>query len=133
MPFLHSGMKPALREGGGGLQITEERREDALVLALKGELDLRTAPRLRVHLAELLHRGDVDVVLDLEGVEFIDSTGLAAMLNALRRLTRAGRRLLLVCPEGPVLRILRLTRLDSTFSVHAYVEDALAAREPASP
>ena len=116
-----------MREGGGGLRITEQRREDTVVLALEGELDLRTAPSLRMRLAEVLQRRDADVVLDLEGVTFIDSTGLAAMLNALRRLTRAGRCLMLACPDGPVLRILRLTRLDSTFSVHAYVEDALAA------
>ena len=116
-----------LREGGGGLRITEQRRSGAVVLALRGELDLRTAPSLRVQLADLVRRCDTDVVLDLEGVVFIDSTGLAAMLNVLRRLTRAGRRLMLVCPDGPVRRILRLTRLDSTFSVHGSVEDALEA------
>jgi anti-sigma B factor antagonist len=106
-----------------------------VILALKGELDLRTAPNLRLQLAEVVRRCDADVVLDLEGVEFIDSTGLAAMLNALRRLTRARRQLMLVCPEGPVRRILRLTRLDGTFTVHAFVEDALealAARNPAA-
>jgi anti-anti-sigma regulatory factor len=57
------------------------------------------------------------------------------MLNALRRLTRARRRLVLVCPDGPVRRILSLTRLDGTFTVHAFVDDALealAARDPAA-
>jgi anti-sigma B factor antagonist len=127
MPFLDPGRRPAFREGVGGLRITEERRESAVVLHLHGELDLRTAPGLRVQLADLVRRCDADVVLDLDGVGFIDSTGLAAMLNALRRLTRAGRRLMLVCPDGAVLRILRLTRLDSTFTVHEYVDDALEA------
>ena len=122
-----------LREGGGGLRITEQRRGGAVVLALRGELDLRTASSLRVQLADLVRRCDTDVVLDLEAVSFIDSTGLAAMLNVLRRLTRAGRHLMLVCPDGPVRRILRLTRLDSTFSVNDTVEDALedlAGRRP---
>src|SRR5215213_1771859 len=126
MPFLDSGRTPVQRRGGGGLSIGETRRGDAVVLALRGELDLRTAPNLRVQLAELVRRCDADVVLDLEGVGFIDSTGLAAMLNALRRLTRARRRLMLVCPDGPVRRILHLTRLDSTFTVHDFVDDALA-------
>ena len=116
-----------LREGRGGLLIDEARRGDAVVLRLRGELDLRSAANLRLQLAEVVRRCDADVLLDLEGVTFIDSTGLAAMLNALRRLTRAGRRLMLVCPDGPVLRILRLTRLDGTFSVYEFVEDALEA------
>jgi anti-sigma B factor antagonist len=135
MPFLDSGPRPVHREGRGGLLITEARRADTVVLSLKGELDLRTAPSLRLQLADVVRRCDADVVLDLEGVEFIDSTGLAAMLNALRRLTRAGRRLVLVCPDGPVRRILSLTRLDGTFTVHAFVEDALealTARNPAA-
>lgn len=135
MPFLDSGRRPVHRDGRGGLLITEARRANAVVLALEGELDLLTAPALRVQLADLVRRCDADVVLDLDGVEFIDSTGLAAMLNALRRLTRARRRLLLVCPDGPVRRILQLTRLDSTFSVHEFVDDALealAVRDPAA-
>jgi anti-sigma B factor antagonist len=135
MPFLDSGRRPVHRGGGGGLLITEARRGNAVVLTLKGELDLRTASNLRLQLAEVVRRCDADVVLDLEGLEFIDSTGLAAMLNALRRLTRARRRLVLVCPDGPVRRILSLTRLDGTFIVHAFVDDALealAARDPAA-
>ncbi len=135
MPFLDPGMSPVRREGGVGLHITETRRDNAVVLTLRGELDLRSSPNLRVQLADLVRRCDADVVLDLEDVSFIDSTGLAAMLNALRRLTRARRRLILVCADGPVRRILRLTRLDGTFVVHEFVEDALAAlsgRDPAA-
>ena len=118
-----------------GLHITEARRENAVVLTLRGDLDLRTAPNLRVQLADLVRRCDTDVVLDLADVSFIDSTGLAAMLNVLRRLTRARRRLMLVSPDGPVRRILRLTRLDGTFVVRDFVEDALealAGRDPAA-
>ena len=135
MPCLDPGMSPVRGGGGEGLQITETRRKDAVVLALRGDLDLRTAPSLRVQLADLVRRCDADVVLDVEDITFIDSTGLAAMLNVLRRLTRARRRLILVCADGPVRRILRLTRLDGTFVVHEFVKDALEAlsgRDPAA-
>jgi anti-sigma B factor antagonist len=127
MPVLDSGRTPGMREGGEGLRITEERHAGVVLLSLDGELDLRTAPQLRVRLNDVLRRDDGDVVLDLCGVTFIDSTGLAAMLNALRRLTRAQRRLALSCPDGPVLRILRLTRLDGTFRVFDSAGAALAA------
>jgi anti-sigma B factor antagonist len=132
MQFRDSGPAP-VRESEGGLRITEERRGDAVVLVLDGDLDLRTAPGLRVRLAELTRRVECHVVLDLENVAFIDSTGLAGLLNALRRLTRAGRRLHLVCADCPVLRILRLTRLDGTFPVFTSVDAAIAALDAARP
>ena len=110
------------------LQYETTREDGAATVAITGDLDMGGTLRLEQELTRLMEQERVrSLTLDLGGVTFIDSTGLAAMLNALRRLTRAGRCLMLVCPDGPVLRILRLTRLDSTFSVHAYVEDALAA------
>jgi anti-sigma B factor antagonist len=121
-----TGARPAHREGGAGLDITWRQDGAAVVLTLRGELDMRTVPSLRKELARALERGAGPVVVDLSDVAFIDSTGLAALLNALRRLTRANRRLLLVTPEGAVLRLLRLTRLDSTFALHASRDEALA-------
>jgi anti-sigma B factor antagonist len=115
------------------LTITVRRGDAATMLVLRGELDLRTVPTLREHLADALARDEGAVVVDLTDVGFIDSTGLAALLNALRRLTRAGRRLLLACADGPVLRMLRLTRLDSTFSVHESADAALDALAAAPP
>ena len=127
MPVPETGAMPASREGGETLRITVERDDGAHVLRLRGELDLRTVPKLRMRLAEALERGGGPVVVDLTDVTFIDSTGLSALLNALRRLTRAGRRMLLSTQEGPVLRLLRMTRLDSTFALYDSAEAALDA------
>jgi anti-sigma B factor antagonist len=127
MPVPETGTSPASREGGEALRITTERAGGAHVLRLRGELDLRTVPKLRMRLAEALQRGSGPVVVDLTEVTFIDSTGLSALLNALRRLTRAGRRMLLATQEGPVLRLLRMTRLDSTFALYDSAEAALDA------
>jgi anti-sigma B factor antagonist len=126
MPIPQTGAQPA-REGGAGLDIITERNGSTVVLTLRGDLDMQTVAQLRRRLAEALERAGGAVIVDLSGVKFIDSTGLAAMLNALRRLTRAGRRLLVACDEGPVLRILRLTRLDTTFALYASRDDALEA------
>ena len=126
MPIPQTGDQPA-REGGAGLDITSERNGSTVVLTLRGDLEMQTVVQLRRALAEALDKASGAVVVDLSGVVFIDSTGLAALLNALRRLTRAGRRLLLTCDEGPVLRILRLTRLDTTFSLYGSRVDALEA------
>jgi anti-sigma B factor antagonist len=126
MSLPETGLPPASREGRGELQITAERDGGTVVLTLHGELDLQSVGRLRTCLAETLERDSGAVLVDLTDVAFIDSTGLAALLNALRRLTRAGRPLLLVAGEGPVRRVLRLTRLDSTFALHDTRESALA-------
>jgi anti-sigma B factor antagonist len=115
------------------LTITTRRASAGSVLELRGELDLRTVPQLRMRLADALQHGDGAVIVELGHVTFIDSTGLAALLNALRRMTRAGRRLLLACGDGPVWRMLRLTRLDSTFCVHESAEAALQALAAAPP
>ena len=109
-----------------GLTIDAARDGDAVALTLHGELDMQTVPRLRAALADALETAGGAVLVDLSDVVFIDSTGLAALLNALRRLTRANRRLLLVAAQGPVRRMLQLTRLDSTFALFDTPEDALA-------
>ena len=110
------------------MNIDERRHGATEVLILDGELDLRSAPLLRARLAEAVERGDRDVTVDLSAVGFIDSTGLAALLNALRRLTRAGRRLTLIAPPGSAAaRLLTLTRLDSTFRVQPHPDVLRAA------
>jgi anti-sigma B factor antagonist len=134
MPIPETGRWPGSREGGRGLSISSNPAGADTVLRLRGELDLRTVPQLHACLAEALQRGgDGAVVVDLGDVSFIDSTGLAALLNALRRMNRAGRRLVLTCAQGPVMRMLRLTRLDSAFTLHASADEALDALGHAPP
>jgi anti-anti-sigma factor len=129
MPIPEAGSMPVTREGGEGVAIESARAGSTVVLTVRGELDLRTVPTLRARLAEALATGHGAVVVDLTGVAFMDSTGLATLLNALRRLTRAGRRLVLTCGDGPVRRMLHLTHLLGTFTVCDHVDAALAHLE----
>ena len=71
------------------------------------------------------------VVVDLSDVRFMDSTGLALMLNAARRLTRRRLGFAVVCPEGPVRRAFDIAGLDACIKLAAGVEDALAGAQPA--
>ncbi len=99
----------------------------ATVLAVQGELDIARGPALGRRINEVLHASASRLVVDLCGVEFLDSTGLAVLLNARRRTRRLGTQLKLVCNVESTLRLLRLTRLDRDFEVHATLEEALAA------
>ena len=78
-------------------------------------------------LSEALAEGEAAVIVDLLETSFIDSTGLSVLLNTLRRLTRQGRRLALVCRKGgPVHRLLAITDLVGTFALYRSRESALA-------
>jgi anti-sigma B factor antagonist len=108
------------------LEVTVRRDGDVTVVRATGELDLAASPRLGARLNDVIWRGTGDVVVELD-VRMIDSTGLAVLLNALRRLDRAGRRLRIVSTQPSVLRALRLTRLSRELRVTDRVDDALAA------
>ena len=110
-----------------------EREEDGVVvLTVTGELDVAAAPAFSEKLNDIIRQAGGDVVVDLQRVGFVDSTGLAVLLNALRRLTRARRRLAVVIGAGAVQRAFEVTRLHWTFDVFADVESALARPRGAS-
>jgi anti-sigma B factor antagonist len=95
------------------------------VLSATGEVHVSTAPELAEQLNAALAEGRTRIVLDFTGVEFIDSTGLSVLLNALRRLGRVDGALSLVCTNPTVLRLFEITRLDATFDIVATRDEAL--------
>ena len=101
--------------------------DETTVITVRGEIHVSTAPEFSRLLTEAIAKGHTRMVLDLTDVEFIDSTGLSVLLNTLRRLTRAGGALALVATNPTVLRLFEITKLDSTFAIHAELRDALAA------
>jgi anti-sigma B factor antagonist len=102
------------------------------VLAVEGEIHVSTAPEFSAMLSATVDSGCTSLVLDLTGVMFIDSTGLSVLLNALRQVTHAGGQMAVVCSNPTVLRLFEITRLDTTFDIHAELEPALAAVQAAA-
>jgi len=98
-------------------------------LRLEGELDLSVADRFRGRL-DAAAGEDVDVVVCLEDCEFIDSTGIAAIVWAHNLMASKGRRLFVCNPSGQVRRILDVTGLSDNGLVYDGVEEALAQRSP---
>src|SRR5205823_2432821 len=68
------------------LGLDVEEKGGTTVLAVKGEVDVYTAPRLREKLVELVSQGKYKIVVNLEGVDFLDSTGLGVLVGGLKRL-----------------------------------------------
>jgi anti-sigma B factor antagonist len=101
---------------------------DWTVVQAKGEVDLYTAPRLKDELTGLAGGGRARVTVDLEGVEFLDSTGLGVLISGLKRCREAGGELKLAAPREPVRKVLSITGLDRVFPIHDTVEEATSGR-----
>ncbi len=106
--------------------------ERTTVLAVEGEIHVSTAPEFSAMLSSTVDGRRTSLVLDLTGVMFIDSTGLSVLLNALRQVTHVGGQMAVVCSNPTVLRLFEITRLDTTFDIHAELGPALAAVQAAA-
>ena len=95
------------------------------VIHVTGEIHVTTAQEFAQRLDEAISEDTTAIVLDLTGVEFIDSTGLSVLLNGLRSITLRGGRLALAISNPPVLRLFEITRLVSTFDIEPTLGDAL--------
>ena len=109
-----------------GLEV-DESHPPFTVLAVKGEVDVYTAPRLREKLVELVSHGSQHLVVDLEGVDFLDSTGLGVLVGGLKRLRSHDGDLSLVCSQQRILKVFEITGLTKVFSIYDSVEAAVAA------
>jgi anti-sigma B factor antagonist len=94
------------------------------IITLRGEIDVYTAPRLRQALIDLVSQGATDIVVDMDKVDFLDSTGLGVLVGAHRRLRARDGSLDLVCPHERLLKVFRITGLDNVFDIHASVAEA---------
>jgi anti-sigma B factor antagonist len=115
------------------VELSTRAGDGNVVVVLRGELDVAEAATVAASLAVVAASG-CTVIVDLEGLEFIDSSGLAALVRARQHARRAGFDLLLAAPQAQVLRMLDLTRLIDVFAVHACVDEAagIAGHMPAA-
>lgn len=97
------------------------------VVAVGGEIDVYTAPRLRDKLTELVDAGSYRLVVDLEAVEFLDSTGLGVLVGGLKKVRTHDGSLSIVCTSERLLKIFRITGLAKVFDIYPATEDALSA------
>jgi anti-sigma B factor antagonist len=100
------------------LPIDRERHGNAEILRPQGEIDLNVSPSFRKVLLECLNQGR-DVVVDMAGVAYIDSSGIASLAEALHTSRRRGRHLALARLPESALKVLRIARLDQVFPIQA--------------
>ena len=112
---------------GPPLDVEVESTPYGALVAIEGELDLATVPRVRAALAAEPVASAGAVVIDLTGVTFMDSTGLATLAGFERELAAHGGRLALACPEGPARLLLDVTGLAEQLALYATRAEAEAA------
>jgi anti-sigma B factor antagonist len=106
------------------IDLKTEDGGELLIFKLRGSLDLATSPTVRAALMDATEKGKRDLIVDLTQLEFLDSTGLGALIGAHRRATEHGGSFRLIVSEGPIARLLNITGLIRVFAVYHTHEDA---------
>ncbi len=102
---------------------------DAVIIAIRGEIDLHNSPELRTHLLKLLTpKAPRSLILNLASVPYMDSSAIAVFVETLQRLRRTGGRVMLTDLQPRVKGLLEIARLDSIFIVAKDEADALARK-----
>ena len=108
------------------LSIVEEG--EIVVVTLQGDIDLEQSSRMRQSLLDILGDGR-SIIIDLAGVTMIDSSGIASLLEGFQEARKKGKDFILVAPGDPMMRVLKLARLDTVFQIAG---DVTAAKEALS-
>ena len=105
---------------------TQEVVKKVITICPEGRLDSFAAPQLRSKLVALIEAGHNQIVLDLRNIEFMDSAGIAVLVNTLKRTRQTGGDTKLVTPhDESTMRMFRLTQFDKIFTMVDTPEDAI--------
>ncbi len=110
------------------LSLETTREGDVTIVAVGGEIDVYTAPKLRDKITELVGENTFDIMVDMEHVEFLDSTGLGVLVGGLKKVRAQGGSMEIICNQDRLLKIFRITGLAKVFTIHESQSAALAAR-----
>ena len=109
------------------LKLGHHAQDGIEVIDVQGEIDMYTAPRLRELLIDLVGKGSYQLVVNLDKVGFLDSTGLGVLVGGLKRVRAYDGSLDLVCTQPRILKIFRIAGLTEVFGIYQTVDQAIAA------
>ena len=109
------------------LKLGHYNKDGIEVIDVAGTIDIYTAPRLRELLIDLVSTNSYQLIINLDKVEFLDSTGLGVLVGGLKRVRAHDGSLDLVCTQERILKIFRITGLTKVFGIHETVDQAIAA------
>ena len=108
------------------IEIDIDRNGACSVVHVQGDIDMKTSPEVRAAILDLFdNRGQERVILDLKGVNYIDSSGVASLVEGLQEAKKRNARFILSCLNEAPRHVLDLTRLTSVFEITQTVDEAL--------
>ncbi len=116
-----------MRKKNASPSLPKPHRDRPYVLPLKGEIDLHVSPVVTASLDAMIEKKPERVVIDLSGVTYIDSAGLAALIQAMQKVEAYGGRFLLAGLQETVRSIFEISRLDQVFQIFPDTDAALAS------
>ena len=115
--------------GLADLKLRHYNKDGIEVVEVEGEIDVYTAPGLRELLIDLVNKNTYQFVVNMEKVDFLDSTGLGVLVGGLKRMRAHNGSLDVVCTQERILKILRITGLTKVFGIYQTVDQAIAAKQ----
>lgn len=107
------------------LSLDARQSDGHTIVSVGGEIDVYTAPKLRDVISDLVADGNYHLIIDLERVEFLDSTGLGVLVGGLKKARSHDGSVELVCSQERLLKIFRITGLSKVFTIHGSEADAV--------
>jgi anti-sigma B factor antagonist len=107
------------------LKITEEKRNDAVICFIEGEININNAPELRKAFDGIISRSEKKVIVDFSAVSYIDSSGLATLIEMFQRLKKIGGRMRFANMDQKIKNVFEITKLHKLFEIFDTQESAL--------
>ncbi|HPU13592.1 MAG TPA: STAS domain-containing protein [Aeromicrobium sp.] len=108
------------------LTITEREQPPFHVVTVDGEIDVYTAPKFREVIVGAIESGNTRLIVDIESVDFLDSTGLGVLVGALKKVRASNGSLDIVCTSDRLLRIFAITGLDKVFGIKSSLAEVIS-------
>lgn len=105
------------------LTLAEHEQPPFHVIKVVGEIDVYTAPKLREVIVAAIDKGNKKLIVDIEAVAFLDSTGLGVLVGALKKVRADNGSLDIICTSDRLLRIFSITGLDKVFGIYASIDE----------
>lgn len=109
------------------LQIEVRRKNVFAILDLVGEVDAYTAGRFREIMLKVIEEGHKNIVISMKSVEYIDSSGLGALVGGLKRVSEKNGKIVIICDNQQVKKVFEITGLEKVFQIFASESEAIEA------
>lgn len=115
------------KRGRHSVRLEKRRQGSAAILVADGEVDLYSSPQMRATLLTMVEDPEIDrIIVNLGGVSYIDSSGVATLVEGLHKANKKGRKFSLCALSSPARKVIELARLERVFTIHETEELALS-------